>query len=119
VLGKVAREHAVLVIRVGLGGEGVFQLVVVDVPGVNQLPVAVQVAAVGEAPAVEAVDTGVDAAHQQGRVLEAGLIGRRARRRRCPSRSAWCHLREEECFCPWSGELGPASWPSPARCSSA
>ena len=44
------------------------------VPGLDELPLAVQVAAVDEAPAVEAVHAGIRAADHQFRVLQPDFV---------------------------------------------
>ena len=44
------------------------------VPGVKQLPLAVEVSAIEETPSIKALDAGIDAADYERRVLEICLI---------------------------------------------
>src|SRR5271157_6071247 len=74
VQGCVAAEQRPHVIGVGMGLELCEQSAGLDIPGVKQLPLAVEVAAIEEAPAIEAVRARIDSANHERGVLQACLV---------------------------------------------
>ena len=83
----------------------------IDIPGSYELPLAVQISAVGKAPAIEAVHAGIDATHNQRSVLQAGLVAGRTCILVAPTERHGAEFGKEKRFVPGMSPAGPARHP--------